>query len=359
MTSPETQFTPPGTVAEIPFAAAAFAYDNYTHTIYVAPRGSQGAIIEVNASTNAVVGQLELPNGSFSSSIVFDPDNDEVYYNVNGRSGQDHFSGVIAVDAKTNEVVANVSGIDARDLAVDPLHDRVFASELVSSNDTFLLTAAVIDGRTNTVAANLTLFKMSGPEGCCYLGPLMYNPISGYLYESSGAYGADGGFGPFQITYNALGDWSAVGNLSDFPSYGTANYAFDPTTGFTYVANGGDTSSMGAYNPPYVVPGDNITVLSGTQPVSAIAVEAATKNGTLGDIFFDAATETIIVANGTLDSQTYTFSVEDVTLIDAGTQMITRVIPVQNGGIDCLFYDDVNGNIYAATPSTVFVISPG
>jgi hypothetical protein len=357
-TSPATQNIPPSTIAEIPFSASAFAYDNYSNIIYSASTSSNSSILEINATTNDVIGEIILPNETQVNSVIFNSVNRELYLSMD-HTGGTVSSSVIAVNLTSDSVVMNLTGAQFGQLAIDPIHNRVFASGLSYANDTDFLNVTVINGTDNAIEDNLTLDATSGPDGgCCILGPLLYNPNSGYLYLSSGAHGFDGGFGPFLVAYDTLTNTSSVGNFTDFGNYGTADFLYNAQSGVTYISNNGYASATGAYNPPLIVPGDNITVVSGTSYISSITVDNSNQNGTLGSIVYDSLNHEIIVANGSLNSNASMIA-ENLTMINSSDGMVMHAIPFQAGTINSLFFDPVNGDLYVADPNSIFVLTMG
>lgn len=352
---PSTEYPPSSTVAQISFDALAFAYDNYSNTIFAISNDSSSSILETDATTNQVLGEISLPSGSHANSIVFDPANRELYYALNYGDDSPNAS-LIALNVQTNNIVWNKTGLGIGRLTVDPVHDVIYGSEMVHSIGTEFVNVTAIDGSTNSVEKNVTLFEsaINLGGGCCYLGPLMFNPVTGFLYESIGMYGADGGFSPSLAIFDTLTNSSANSRVSIF---GTFDFAYNPQNGYTYIANNGYTSAMGAYNPPAAVPGDNITILNGSTYVSTIRIGNSRQNETVGSMVYDSSDQKLFVANGTLNLQNYHFVDQNVTVIDTTTGTISQVIPVQTGGINTLFFDPANRDLYVASPNTIFVVA--
>jgi hypothetical protein len=354
--SPSTQNIPPDTIAEISFSAASFAYDNYTNVVYSTSASPNSSILEINATTNEVIGEIILPNLTEVSSLIFDSLNRELYLSLN-QYDSPASSSLIAINVTSDTIVMNMTGLKFGQLAIDQIHNRLFASGLFFANDTNYLSVAVINGTSNTIENKLTLFESQGMKGvgCCTLGPLLYNPITGFLYLSSGTHGFDGGFGPFLVAYDTITNTTSVGNFTNFGNYGTADFSYNPQSGVTYISNNGFASATGAYNPAFIVPGNNITVVSGSNYLSTIKVDASNQNGTLGSIVYDSLNQRIIVANATLNSEVS--NDENITMINATSGAVTQVIPFQAGTINAMFVDPANGDLYVADPSAIFVLT--
>ncbi len=143
----------------------------------------------------------------------------------------------------------------------------------------------------------------------------------------------------------------SVGNFTDFGNYGTADFSYNAQSGVTYISNNGYESAIGAYNPPFIVLGDNITVVSGSHYISPIKVDNSNQNGTLGSIVHDSPNQRVIVANGTLNSNA-SMPEENIMMINSNSGTVTRVIPFQAGTIRSLFLDSANGDLYVADPTT-------
>ena len=114
---------------------------------------------------------------------------------------------------------------------------------------------------------------------------------------------------------------------------------------------------MGAYNPPVAVPGDNITILNGSTYVPTIRIGTSRQNETVGSMVYDSTDQKLVVANGTLKLQNYHFIDQKVSVTDTTIGTISQVMPVQTGGINTLFFDPANGDLYVASPNTIFVLS--
>lgn len=359
--SPSTLYPPAGTIAEIPFSATAFAYDSLAGVVYAISNQSVNEILEVNGTTNKVIGVISLGSGTFATSIQYDQVNNELYIALSKNGTVGITSSVIAINPVSNAVLMNLTGLDVKELAVDPAHNLVYASMISNSNDTTDLGVVIINGTTNEEVGNYTLFSTPnsfGENGCCYLGHMIYDPVSGYLYESSGFFGTDGGFSPFLVIYDTHTNTRFEGsNLTSIPSYGTTDFAFNPLNGLMYLSNNGYVSSLGAYNLPYVSPGDNITILNGTHYINSIKIENANVNGTLGSIVFDPTNQRLFVASGKINFRTAAVVYNDVTIVDSQTGVISDVIQVQSGGINSIFYDQSSGDLYVASSTRIYVIS--
>src|SRR5487761_1619194 len=103
---PSTEYPPSSTVAQISFDALAFAYDNYRNINFDISNVSSSSILETDATTNQVLGEISLPSGSHANSIVFDPANRELYYSLNYGDGSPNAS-LIALNVQTNNIVWN------------------------------------------------------------------------------------------------------------------------------------------------------------------------------------------------------------------------------------------------------------
>jgi hypothetical protein len=360
--SPATQVTPPNTKAEISFSASQFAFDNRSNAIYAISNNLPGTgILEINGTNNQVIGEISLPSDADADSIVFNPANNELYFVLSYNERSSPHSSLIAINPDTNTIVMNYTGASIGGLAVDPIHNLVYGATVQrSANSTVSLGVAIFNGSTDQNTGNRTIYTVPSVVGggCCFVESFIYNPVTSYIYESDASYGVDGGFSPFILAYNLRTNATNVSAQILSSPNGPANFAYNEDNGFTYVSSSGYTSPMGADNPPFVVAGDNITVLLGSTYISTIRVSNPGQNGTVGSIVYDQVNNRIIVANGTLDPRNYTFVNQNVTVLGAsGT--VTEVIPVAAGGIYALFYDSLNEDLYVATLNTIFVINLG
>jgi hypothetical protein len=353
--SPITQYPPSSTVAEVSFDASAFAYDNYTKTIFAISNGSSNSVLQINGTTNEVLGQISLPTGSHATSLIFDPVNRELYVALNYGGPSPHTS-AIALTIQNDKIMWNQSRISIEQLALDPVHNTIYGLGLAHSGFTNFVNVAVINGTNNSVEKNVTLFQTSTSSGedCCFVGRVLYNPVTDFLYASIGVYGSDGGFSPSLAILNTLTDTTL--NL-DFPLRGTFDFSYSPTNGYTYIAESGYTSAVGAHSPPTATPGGNVTVLNGSTFVSTIRLGNPGQNETVGSEVYDSNAQSLFVANGTLDLQNHNFVDRNVTIINATSETIIQVIPMQIGGINSLFLDPSNGDLYVASPNTIYVVS--
>jgi hypothetical protein len=355
-TSPSTTTPPPSTIAQISFEAKAFAFNNITKTIYALSNDSSASsVLEINATTNKVLGQIALPAGTQASSMIFNPDNSELYFVQNGAN-QSSPSNVIALNTQTRGVGWNETKLGMVQLALDPAHNILYGSALVRSANTEFVNVSVINGSNNSVEKNITLFQSSVNigGGCCYLGPLLYNPVNHFLYESIGIYGPNGGF---SSSLAMLDTSTNATSTLPLPISGNLDFAYNPQNGCTYVANNGFASSPGVSNPPYVSRGGNITVLNGSSYISTINLGDPKQNETAGSIVYDSQNQKLFVANGTLDLQNYHFVDQNLTVINPSNGAVTQVVPVETGGVNTLFLDSANGDLYLASPSTIYILS--
>jgi hypothetical protein len=353
--SPTTEYPPASTVAEIRFTASAFAYDNYSKTIFVASNGSSGSILEINATTNSVSGQISLPSSSHVTSLIFDPDNRELYLALDYGNHSPENS-TIAMSADNHKIVWNATTLGISKLSIDPVRNLIYGSGISHSGLEELVNGFVLNGSTNQVEKNFTLFETSAKigEGCCYLGPLLYNSVTGFLYETIGVYGPDGGFSPFLAIFDTLTNTTISSGSS---TQGEFDLSYNPLNGYTYAADIGYTSSIGAYNPPVVIPGGNITILNGSTPVSTISLGRQGQNESTGSIAYNPFNQTILVANGTLSLRNYRFTDQNITIIGASSGTILNVLSMPIGGITTMFFDPANLDLYVASPDTIYVIS--
>ena len=132
-------------VATIPLPAIAqvVAADFETHMVYA---DAGGTVVEINGTTDQVVGELPQEMGTFS----YDPSNQVIYGPVNDS--------LVGLDVGTGSVVANVSlGMRADSVAVDLNTNMVVAAGcnpegLVCNN-----TAFIVNGTSDSLAATVPL----------------------------------------------------------------------------------------------------------------------------------------------------------------------------------------------------------
>ena len=354
--SPTTQYTPQGTIATIQFSASGFSFDNDTGIVYIfGTSSSSNIILEINASTNQVMAQIVLPQHESAASGVFDPANKLLYFSTNMNSLSPH-SSIIALNTTSNSLAANITTTSFATLALDPIHNILFASYVTTNSSTTFVNASEISGASNTVTKNITLFSQPSTfGGCCYIGDVSYNYGNGLLYASLGTNGVDGGFGPFDVIFNTTSNQLISGFT--LKTYGTSSFAQDPSKGIVYVANNGAESADGAYNPPFITAGDNVTVGTGANYTYSIQVENENNpNGTMGSIFYSSTSQRLFVANGTLANNSYQFVDQNVTIINTLNDQVSQVIGVQSG-VTALFFDSSNGDLYVASASTIYVIA--
>jgi DNA-binding beta-propeller fold protein YncE len=356
--SPTTVFPPKFTVAEIPYSAIAFTYDNYSKTIFATSNGSSSTILEINATTNNVAGQISIPGGSRVTSMIFDPDNKELYVALSSGIFQSSSKNksIIAILTSNDTIMWNNTATGIAQLALDPAHDLVYGSGFSHSELGGVVNVSVINGSTNTIVKNITLFE-TGPnsqDGCCYLGPLIYNPVTAFLYESIGVYGPDGGFAPSLLIFDTATN-STFNSSSAL--HGIFDFSYSPSSGYTFLADNGFTSPIGAQHLPFVRPGGNITILDGSTYISTLELGRPGQNESAGSIVYDPYDQSLLVANGTLNLQNYRFVDQNVTIIDTATGIISKVLSMQTGGINALFFDPANSDLYVASPDMIYVVS--
>lgn len=134
---------------KLPGIAQEVAADFGTHMVYV---DAGGAVVEINGTTDQVVGELHAEIGIFA----YDPLNQVIYGQVNDS--------LVGLEARTGSVVANVSlGMYLDSVAVDPNTNMVAAAgcknEGLICNDT----AFIVNGTSDSIVATVPLGGGSYP----------------------------------------------------------------------------------------------------------------------------------------------------------------------------------------------------
>jgi YVTN family beta-propeller protein len=125
-------------------------------------------IISLALRADSVLTTINVGGSSFG--IAANPITNKIYVGVNQT--------VVVIDGKTQEVTATVdTGGGVGFLGVNILTDRIYASSCNSS----ACNIAAIDGRTNTVIANIPIFgeNLIGVQG------LAVNPVTNRIYASA------------------------------------------------------------------------------------------------------------------------------------------------------------------------------
>lgn len=71
----------------------------------------------------------------------------------------------------------------------------------------------------------------------------------------------------------------------------------------------------------------------------------------------DPAGERLFVANSTLTESGNEFVYDNIAIVNATTESIMKVLSVQNGCINAIFYDPTNQDLYVASPRMIYTVS--
>jgi hypothetical protein len=151
---------------------AGLTLDPNTGTVYASV---QGEVVEVNGSTNTLVGVIPLA----LSTLAFNPATHVLWgtmFRDRGGIGSQNGS-LVGVDVRTNSVVENVSiGFEPFDVAVDSRTNMVYSDGCTYS---FVCGSevAVVDGARGTLVATVSL-------GSGYYPTMTLNPATHVLYVS-------------------------------------------------------------------------------------------------------------------------------------------------------------------------------
>ena len=337
-------------VSIISFPATEFSYNIYSQVIYAIGSGGAHSVLEINATTNRVIGQIMLPEDATANSLGFDYANRELYVSLTSTEAP-FSSNLIAISTISNSVVKNFTLTAAR-IAIDPARDIIYAAVSgISSTQTYSAIVA-INGRTNEIQGNTTLFSAPVSKvSCCYEGQLMYDPITNYLYQSLGYYTLIGTFNPFATAVD-LNNNTVFAKLQGLS--GTNDFAYDPVNGYALVSNNGFYNATGGFNSTRITGGDSIIIFNRTNPIALFPVGSPDPNETVGGLAFDSLNNRIYAAFGLFSSQDGFRPVEDnLAMIDAASARSLLVTSYPDG-IVTLFIDPVNFDIYVATPSFIY-----
>jgi DNA-binding beta-propeller fold protein YncE len=169
-------------LANISFPAknldAGLAIDYSTGLVYAT---TQSQVVEVNGSSNSIAGSLPF---SFDT-IAFDSSTHTLWgTQIRALNPAMHSNGsLVGVDARTGSIIANISvGFAPTGIAVDPRTGHVYSAGCSGS---FVCgsEAVVVDGKTKTVLATISL-----PSA--YYSTMTLNPTTNILYVGREATGS-------------------------------------------------------------------------------------------------------------------------------------------------------------------------
>jgi hypothetical protein len=317
---------------------------------------SARSILEINAISNSVIGQIILPLGSDANAIAFDPVNRELYYGLelpNSTSAQGG-SELVALNTVTYNVSATLL-MPVYQISVDELNNRIFVATGGPANESgnSYASVAVLSGAKNEIQQNLLLQKTNSSLGyCCYEGSMVYDPITNFLYQSLGTYFSNGEFQPDNVGVN-LTSGEVFQNLT--PTQGTSDYAIDSTSGIVFVTDNGYMNQTGVNNKPFIKGGNTVDLLYGNELVKTYQVQSPLFfDSSVGSVACDPTKGWILVADGSIDpSNGYRFVENTLSILNetSGNALFHQFTP---DGITALFLDPVNEDIYIVTPSYIY-----
>lgn len=162
----------------LPSGASGVVVDPTSGTVFVSV---QRGVVEVNGSTNAIIGQF--PLDSYPGALAYNPSTDTLYVPTGGLGpvGSIDLNGsLIGFDVRTGSVVANVSlSFLPYDLAVNPDTNMVYV-EGCHQNFACDSMVSIINGTSRTVVTTV-------PLNSAYYSTMTYDPATNIIYASGGA----------------------------------------------------------------------------------------------------------------------------------------------------------------------------
>lgn len=168
------------TTIDVGSSSAGVAANPATNKIYV---GTNGQIVVIDGKTQQVIKKITGP--PFANFLAANPLTNRIY--ASGCSFSTASCDIAVIDGKKDAVIANIavnsgSFIGIQGLTVDPVTDRVYASD--ADNSQYI----VIDGKTNSIITQVTVPIQ--PAG------IAVNPKTNRIYIG------DGGFSGSVLVYD-------------------------------------------------------------------------------------------------------------------------------------------------------------
>ena len=229
-------------------------------------------------------------------------------------------------------------------------------------------TITVLDKSFNFVA---NLSEPRCTDTCRFTGAF-YDPVNGYAYVTTYSVGVDGGHGFSMDVLNTATNSIVPINAS---VNNPASFTLNPSNGEVYMSSAWDESRLG-YCQALVVPGANITVFAGANISSEIVVtpnsaptiyggsttnssgyptclggfppSESGENDTLGSIAFNSSSESIYVANGTVQNRFGSNPVLSTITAISSVDNVSVIASYRGGTITALFYDPADGDLYVS-----------
>ncbi|MFL6409799.1 MAG: hypothetical protein ACJ71K_00965 [Nitrososphaeraceae archaeon] len=231
----------------------AIAYDSENGKVYVT-NISAGTVSIIDGNTNQVIATI--PVGGSPTAIAFNPNNENIYV-------ADGVNRVDVINPVTNIIIASVIvGNEPSGIAFDSHNGNMYVTNFMSG------TVSVVDTRTNTVTATISMPSGSSPSGVVFDSSNSEIYVTNFFQTGTGA-GGVGGAGVVSVIdddTNTIVDSLLVDSAPE-------DIAFDSASGQIYttdfLSNTVDViSPFGTTDPQQGIQGliQRIQTMSGVAP---------------------------------------------------------------------------------------------
>ncbi len=277
--------------------------------------------------------------GNEPAGIAANPRTDKIYVALDADLK------VAVINGKTNQVSSTIplAGHPLR-IAVNVFTNRIYSTSC--DFNTGLCSVYVIDGRRDTVIANILL---NTPPGIGLQG-VGVNPVTNRIYVSDGDNG---------LVYVIDGNSNAV--IGQFSTPAPAGIAVNPKTNRIYVADNGFPGGLFVFDGATNTQIAHITLHSSAEAVAtnfrlnrAYATidsnELAVVDGATNQVVTNVPTGTFPkgVDVNLLDNKIYVVNgnSSDVTIIDGNTNQVIQTLPVPASFLESVSVNPVTGRTY-------------